>query len=290
MLLRDRVREAMARSGLTQARLAARAGADRSTVSALLGGTLPRLPNAQLVAELAAALEVSADWLLGLSDTPDSIGEILSRSLQVRAASHDPVDAQIERWHAEAHGLKIRNVPASLPAIVKTEAVIAAEYGAIERRASTAIPVGMNGGTSGETSAGPAAPSTDGADLARRMAGNDLELALPRQRLEGLAAREGLWRTLSRKDVEAQLARLAELHATLYPRVRIHLYDAARQYSAPITVFGAHRAVVYLGRSYFAFTTREHIVELTAQFDLLIRDAVVESHAFGEWLSALEPR
>ena len=30
-----------------------------------------RLPNAQLAAECAAALGVSADWLLGLSDRPE---------------------------------------------------------------------------------------------------------------------------------------------------------------------------------------------------------------------------
>ena len=279
-LLRTRTREAMERAGWTQARLAEAAGVDRSTVSALLGARLPRLPNAQLVAELAHALGVSADWLLGLADTPDSLGEILSRSLEVRAASRDPVDAQIERWHAESHGVKIRNVPSSLPAIAKTEAVLAVEYGDAERRTPAGAPAGMTAGLAGSVSA-------DGADLARRVAGNDLELALPRQRLEGLVAREGLWRALSRRDVDEQLDRLAGLHAALYPRVRVHLYDAARHYSAPITVFGARRAVVYLGRSYFAFTTREHVVELTAQFDLLVRDAVVEAHAFGDWLEAL---
>ena len=282
-LFRERTREAMLAGGLTQARLAETAGVDRSTVSALLGASMPRLPNAQVVAEVAAALGVSADWLLGLADTPASIGEILSRSLEVRAASHDPVDTQIDRWYEEARGTKIRNVPSSLPAIVKTEAVLRVEYGDADRRTSAAAPPGMTDGLSADG-------SPDASDLARRVAGSDLELCLPRQRLQALAAREGLWAGLTRQDVERQLARLAALHTTLYPRVRIYLYDAARHYSAPITVFGAQRAVVYLGRSYFAFTTSEHIVELTAQFDLLVRDAAVEAHAFGDWLDGLDVR
>jgi hypothetical protein len=46
-------------------------GVDRSTVSQLLSAEGARLPNAQVVAECAAALGVTADWLLGLSDRPE---------------------------------------------------------------------------------------------------------------------------------------------------------------------------------------------------------------------------
>jgi len=282
-LFRERAREAMAASHFTQARLADAARVDRSTVSALLGASQPRLPNAQVVAELAAALGVSADWLLGLSETRASIGEILSRSLEVQAASRDPVDDQIERWHDQARGTKIRNVPSSLPAVAKTEAVLRVEYADGDRRAATAAPAGVSGEL-------PAAGSADQADIARRVVGSDLELCLPYQRLEALAAREGLWRALDREQAEEQIERLATLHTTLYPRVRIYLYDAAQHYSAPITVFGEQRAVVYLGRSYFAFTTQQHIVELTAQFDLLVRDATVEACDFATWLAALKRR
>lgn len=282
-MFRARAREALAASGLTQARLADAARVDRSTVSALLGASQPRLPNAQVVAELAAALGVSADWLLGLADTRASIGEILSRSLEVQEASRDPIDAQIARWHDEARGTKIRNVPASLPAVAKTEAVLRVEYGADEHRTATAAPAGISGDLS-------ATRSADQADVARRVVGSDLELCLPFQRLQALAAREGLWSALTRTDAQEQIERLATLHTTLYPRVRIYLYDAAQHYSAPITVFGEQRAVVYLGRSYFAFTTQQHIVELTSQFDLLVRDAAVEARDVGEWLGNLDVR
>jgi len=265
-------------AGLSQARLAGLIGADRSTVSALLGSDQPRLPNAQLVAEIASALNVSADWLLGLSDSPDSLGVILSRSLEVKAASRDPVDLQIEQWQQQAHGTKIRTVPASLPAFTKTGAVLAIEYGESVRRPSAS-------GT--PERAVKHFIDVDDAVLSRFVDTNDLELAMPRQRLEGLASREGLWRSLSASDVKRQLDKLRQLHENYYPRARIHLYDEGQHYSAPITVFGAQRAVVYLGRSYFAFTTREHVQELTAQFDLLVRDAAIEAHAFGDFLDTL---
>jgi len=264
--------------GMSQARLAALAGADRSTISALLGSDQPRLPNAHLVAEIARVLGVSSDWLLGLSDSPDSLGVILSRSLEVRAASRDPVDQQIERWHAQAHGTKIRNVPASLPAFTKTGAVLAIEYGEAARNPNHDRSAGRASGR---------LIDRDDAVLSRMVEHHDLELAMPRQRLEALVAREGPWRALSHQEVARQLDRLRQLHENHYPRVRIHLYDEAQHYSAPITVFGAQRAVIYLGRSYFAFTTRDHIDELTAQFDALVRDAAVEAHAFGGFLERL---
>lgn len=251
---------------MTQAELADRAGVDRSTISAALASGLPRLPNGHLVGAMAETLGVSTDWLLGLSSTHDSVSTILSRSLEVRAASRLPVDEQVERWHDEAIGLKVRNVPASLPAIAKTAAVLRVEYGEWDRP----MPEGAAGDDEG----------------VRRVADSDLEMCLPVQRLRGLIAREGLWAALGERDVDEQIERLQALHESLYPRMRVYLYDAARHYSAPITIFGAHRAIVYLGRSYFAFTTREHILELTGQFDALVRDACVQAHEFGTWLDA----
>ena len=67
---RSRLAEAMAARKMSQADLARRTGVDRSTISALLQpGT--RLPNAQLAADCARSLGISADWLLGLSGRGD---------------------------------------------------------------------------------------------------------------------------------------------------------------------------------------------------------------------------
>ena len=67
-LFRSRLLQGLAERGLSQSELTRSVGVDRSTISQLLGGAGARLPNAQIVAECAAALGVSADWLLGLTD------------------------------------------------------------------------------------------------------------------------------------------------------------------------------------------------------------------------------
>ena len=60
-----RLNDAVERAGWSQSRLAEMAGLDRSTVSQLMGAETPRLPSGQALAEIAAALQISSDWLLG---------------------------------------------------------------------------------------------------------------------------------------------------------------------------------------------------------------------------------
>jgi hypothetical protein len=76
------------------------------------------------------ALGVSADWLLGLSDRPEPAAEVLSANFRMATAQRTPADEQIIAWHQEAAGHKIRHVPATLPDILKTEAVLEWEYAA----------------------------------------------------------------------------------------------------------------------------------------------------------------
>lgn len=269
-LFRTRLAEALGTSAITQAELADRSGVDRSTVSALLTASVPRLPNGHLVAEMASVLAVTTDWLLGLSSTRHSVSEILSRSMEVKAASRGPGDRQIDLWRAEALGAKLRNVPTSLPDLVKTDAVIELEYAGVKEH-------------------GPAQAQQVSESVLEisRSPESDLEYCVSMQLLSALARREGIWSGLTARQVEEQLERLTELHEELYPRLRIYLYDALKNYSAPITIFGARRAIVFLGESYFSFTTREHILALTRQFDQLIRDASVEAHALPEHVATL---
>lgn len=63
-LFRTRLAQAMKERGETQSGLARAIRVDRSTVSQLLKPETTRLPNAQVVAECAGHLGVSADWLL----------------------------------------------------------------------------------------------------------------------------------------------------------------------------------------------------------------------------------
>ena len=125
---RTRLAQAMGTAGMTQSALARAIGVDRSTISQLLTGQGARLPNAQVVGECAAALGVSADWLLSLSDRPESAAQIMANALVLTEAARALVDEQIFAWHQEAEGYKIRHVPAALPDMLKTRAVLEWEY------------------------------------------------------------------------------------------------------------------------------------------------------------------
>ena len=269
-LFRERLREAMLGKALNRTSLAERTGVDRSTVSQLLSEHQVRLPSGQVVAELASALNVSADWLLGLTTSTLAPGEILRESLEVAPASPDGADASIVRWLQESAGAKIRNVPATLPEFMKTEAVMELEYASY----------------AGKTPAQAIANKATRLEL-NRLTGTDYELAMPRQQLVDFALRCGIWSALSHEQARTQLLRMADLCEELYPSTRLHLYDLTRRFSAPVTVFGQRRAVIYIGSAYFVFNTREHVETLTRHFDQLVRDASVLSHDTARWLRQL---
>lgn len=269
-LFRERLSEAMLAQSLNRTTLAQRTGVDRSTVSQLLSEHQVRLPSGHVVAELAAALNVSADWLLGLSSHTLAPGEILRESLEVAPARPALADENIDRWLQESMGAKIRNVPTTLPEFMKIDAVIELEFASYagkspqQAMASNEIRLRLN-----------------------RITGMDHEMALSQQSLEDFANRSGLWAALRREQVQAQLLRMADLCEELYPSTRLHLFDLSRHYSAPVTVFGQRRAVIYVGSAYFVFNTREHVETLTRHFDQLVRDASVLSHETATWLRRL---
>ncbi|MCY7305747.1 MAG: helix-turn-helix domain-containing protein [Rhodoferax sp.] len=270
LMFRERLSEAMLERQLNRTTLAERSNVDRSTVSQLLGEHQVRLPSGHVVAELATALGVTTDWLLGLTSNTLSPGEILRESLEVAQASAAPADANIERWLTESAGAKIRSVPTTLPEFMKTQAVMELEYASYR-------------GKSPEQ----AMASNEARLNLNRVTGMDLELAVPQQRMATFARRDGIWSALSPEQVREQLLQMADLCEELYPSTRLHLYDLAQQFSAPVTVFGQRRAVIYIGSAYFVFNTREHIETLTRHFDQLVRNASVLSHETARWLRDL---
>ncbi len=268
-VFRTRLAEAMATRGLNQAELARQTGVDRSTISALLqAGT--RLPNAQLAADCARALGISADWLLGLSGRPEPIADLLAASLVLTEAPRALIDERIFAWHQEAAGYKIRHVPATLPDMLKIRAIVEWEYASqLGRTAEQAI----------------------GAfeDRLRWMrgAGSDYEIALPVHELAAFATASGYYEGLPADLRLQQLRHLITLCDQLYPSLRICLFDARKLFSAPVTVFGPQLAVIYLGRHYLAFRDTARVETITQHFDLLVREAEVGAREMSAHLSAL---
>jgi transcriptional regulator with XRE-family HTH domain len=271
-IFRARLAEAMAARSLTQAELARLTGVDRSTISALLqSGT--RLPNAQLAADCARALGISADWLLGLSGRPEPIADLLAASLSLTEAPRALIDERIFAWHQEAAGYKIRHVPATLPDMLKIRGVVEWEYTPqLGRTAEQAI----------------------GAfeDRLRWMrgAGSDYEIALPRHELTAFATASGYYEGLSADLRHQQLTHLITLCDQLYPSLRLCLFDARKLFSAPVTVFGPQLAVIYLGRHYLAFRDSARVETITQHFDLLVREADIGARDMPAYLRDLRDR
>ncbi|MDD9724802.1 helix-turn-helix transcriptional regulator [Roseovarius sp. SK2] len=257
-LFRTRLNEALRLRGTSQSALARSVGVDRSTISQLLKGTGARLPNAQVVGECARALGVSADWLLGLTDRPETAADILANTLSLTEAPRALVDEQIFAWHREAAGYKIRHVPAGLPDMLKTRDLLEWEYAPHLGR-STEQAIGAS------------------EDRLAWMRGtqSDYEIALPLFEMHSFIAGEGYYAGLPRDIRQGQVDYLLEITEQLYPRLRLYLFDARRLYSAPITVFGPLLAVLYIGRNYLAFRDTERVEALTLHFDALIREASV---------------
>lgn len=269
-LFRIRLAEAMRLRQSNQSALARAIGVDRSTVSQLLRGDAARLPNAQVVGECAAALGVSADWLLGLTDRPETAADVLANTLSLTDAPRALVDEQIFAWHREAAGYKIRHVPAALPDMLKTRAMLRWEYAPhLGRSTDQAI------GASEDRMAW------------MRGARSDYEIALPLHELASFARGEGYYRDLPAEIRRAQIDHLITVATQLYPRLRLYLFDARRLYSAPITIFGPLLAVLYIGRNYMVFRDTERMQALTLHFDGLVREAAITARALPEHLRAL---
>jgi transcriptional regulator with XRE-family HTH domain len=271
-LFRARLGEAMVARSVSQAELARQTGVDRSTISALLQpGT--RMPNAQLAADSARALGVSADWLLGLSGRPEPIADLLAASLSLTEAPRALIDERIFAWHQEAAGYKIRHVPATLPDMLKTRAVVEWEY---------------------EPQLGRTAKQAIGAFEDRlkwmRGSGSDYEIALPVHELTAFATASGYYEGLPAETRRAQLRHLMTLCDQLYPSLRLCLFDARKLFSAPVTVFGPLLAVIYLGRHYLAFRDTARVETITQHFDLLVREAEVGARDMVAHLQSLIDR
>jgi transcriptional regulator with XRE-family HTH domain len=267
---RERLLAVMARSELTQSGFARAAGIDRSTLSQLLaadGDRLPRLESAVRIARLGG---VSLDWLCGLTQREQPGAEVLSESLRIEQDAPGPLDERLVRWLEEAAGYRIRHVPTTLPDALKTEAVIAAEYGrylTLSPQRSLEI--------------------TQARLAYLRRPETEMEACAALQTIEALAQGADIFRGVPARARRAQLEHMAALCEALYPRFRLFLYDRRQIFSVPLTVFGPLRAAVYLGQSYFVFRSVEHIRVLAEHFDRLVRAAVVQPTEIARTLNGL---
>lgn len=258
-IVRQRLALLLARSGASQSAFARSIGIDRSALSQLLAGAAPRLPRAETLVALAQQHKVSLDWLLGISHDEGLAGEI-RESLEIEEGRGAFDRTLLARWHGEAAGSKIRYVPAGIPDLLRTDALIDYEAGIARRDA--------------ESQHGEAQYRID----YNRRPETDMEVCMPRHTLEIFARGLGVWSGFAPERRAAQLVHMARLLDDLYPGFRLYLYDGRRRYSVPYTIFGQIRAAIYMGDMYVVLNAAEPVRRLTRHFDNLIRAADVNAH------------
>jgi transcriptional regulator with XRE-family HTH domain len=271
-VLRERLGEAIRRTGLSKSEFAERAGIDRTTLSQLLSSANRRLPRVDTIVAVAGAHDLSIDWLVGLSNVGPVEAELIQHT-SFEAPGPSPSDERLLEWLSEAADYKIRYVPATLPDLLKSDAVIRFERGRSE---------------------GPNAAQTIDTTAARlawaRHPDTEMECCSSVQAIASFARGEGLWSRLSVATRRDQLDRMIQLVDELYPTFRWFLFDGLRRYAAPVTVFGSQRAALYLGQLYLVLTSAEHVRTLSRHFDGLIRDAEVQPTAVPAHLARLRRR
>lgn len=258
-LFRERLKLMLARSGQNQSTFAASVGIDRSALSQLLSGQSTRLPRAETLLNMAATYNVSLDWLLGISQDEGLASEI-RESLEIEEGTGSFDRTLLAAWHAEAAGTKIRYVPAGIPDLLRTDAVI--DYEAEMTRKSRDSQI----------------DEKDYRIDYNRRPETDMEVCMPRHMLEIFARGNGVWSGLADAARREQLAHMARLVDDLYPSFRLYLYDGRQRYSIPYTIFGQIRAAIYVGEMYLVLNAVTPVRTLTRHFDNLIRAAEINAH------------
>ena len=266
---RERLQHLIQRKNETVSSFARRCGVDRSALSQFLDRRSTRLPRSETLANIAVAENLSVDWLLGLSQDEIGMGEV-SSGFDIEHAKSGQDHSLLAQWHTEAAGYKIRYAPSSLPDLVRTPAITRYEFeekheiSADEKTVFARQQLDYN-----------------------RLPETDMEVVMPFQRLENLAAGSDIWDNLERGKRQAQISHMAQLIEELYPTFRLFLFDGRTPFISPFTVFGPNRAAVYLGDMYMVVNSVEHIRQLTRRFDQAIRAAVISPDLVATWLREL---
>ena len=197
----------------------------------------------------------------------------MGKAMEVEPGAGDPWDQRLAAWHAEAAGEKIRHVPSTIPDLMKTEDTIHFEY----RKHA------------GEERAAMVEVAEDRLSYIRRPE-TDMEMACSWQTLESFALGEGIWQDLPLSLRLQQLERIIDLADELYPTFRWFLYNGARYYSIPFTVFGQRRVAIYTGGMYLVFTGTPEIQLMTRYFDDLLRAAEIQPVEVAAFTKTLRQR
>lgn len=254
---RDRMALLISRHGFNLSQFSQAIGIDRSALSQFLMPDATRLPRAETLFNIATFCGVSVDWLLGVVATEGERDDSVP-SVETLRMSGEEAQRKLAQWHREAMGYKIRYIPSTIPDLLRIPEVSDYEFKDhnLEIR---------------EAQDKQARELLDKTPFPE----TDIEVCMPLQTLEHLARGEGIWSDLAKPIRRKQLEHMRHLVEAFYPTYRLFLYDQHTAFSAPYTLFGPQRAIIYLGNMYLIVHSVEHIRAMTQHFDRLIKGAEV---------------
>ena len=235
---------------------------DRNTFAQIASSDSFRLPRADTITKIARALNVSADWLLGLSEDKEHSAQILRTAVETIDDVDSPTAEDIWiNWHDEIGKSKVRTIPVTIPVPFKTKEYFIEEYSEITGRDRA---------------------EEEFEKLLKPP--KDYEIVLPFQNLIDLAHGGFIYNSFPEEIRHAQLDHLASCIDEHYPSCKFYLFNALDSIVAPFTIFGYTRVAVYIDEKYLVYNTEKHIEFFSEIFDGLIASTVVHPHEVSDYI------
>lgn len=242
-------------------------GIDRTTFGQLLSSDYHRLPRADTIVQIAEALNISLDWLLGLSEDKNRGAEILKEALNIEQTEDTATAEDIWiAWHKDSEHQKISHVPVTFPEHLKTRDFFIYEYSPIIGQKQAAI---------------------EFEKMSLPLTANETAVCLSLQQLQDFVHGGFIYADMPKEHVKEQLEHMAQLLEEGYPRYNLYLYDSRDLIVPSFTIFGATRVALYINEKYLLYTTSEHINFFRSEFDQLIRCAVIHPHEVVRYIQDL---
>lgn len=273
-IFRERLNGILFKRKISRAEFAAAVGLNRTSASQLLSGASSRLPRVETIAQIARNLDVSVDWLLGLSDEINEGANLPSTTGQRygRFRFSSIRNEHFVRWSNDHSGVKTRYLPLWVPDALKNEEMIEWQY-----RKNPEVSV---------------AEAIEAVRLRRvylARPGSDTEICTSVETVTAFARGEYFYADIPYDARQRALRYMVDLYEQFYPTLRWFCFEARDNYFSgfPITIFGRKQCMIYLGPEFIALDDPEDVGEMIRQFDGLVRKAKLQPLETLELLRSL---
>ena len=263
-----RFNETFSNLGCTQAEFSRLSGVDKTIIAQLINSDDIRLIRMDTIYQIAKALNVSSDWLLGLSNSPEQATNILSQSIYMDPIEdYDPIEEPIFKFLHDNKGMKARYVSASLLDHFKTPETLSYETGLSLKKIEPLYSESQYGGI--------------------ELSDYDFEACQSIHQLNSFAKGEDAWSGFSKKDRKHQLEYMRSRVEALYPTYKVYLYDDLSYFSVPFTIFGRQTAAVWTGNGYLIFKNDSYVRIFVKLFNRILKSAEYYPHEFTGYIDKL---